>query len=79
MKVAVTSQYLTDTADAIRSKLGSTAKYKTSEMAKAIDSISTVRNYGAVLQSLSGINTAVTGTAVKIDETAQGGTPVIRP
>lgn len=39
-KVLVTESYLTDIGDAIRAKTKSTTKYKPSEMAKAIDSIS---------------------------------------
>ena len=39
-KVAITEQYLTDIADAIREKTGLTTTYKPSEMADAISSIS---------------------------------------
>lgn len=39
-KVAITEQYLTDIADAIREKTGLTTTYKPSEMANAISSIS---------------------------------------
>lgn len=39
-KVAITEQYLTDIADAIRSKTSSVATYKPSEMAQAISDIS---------------------------------------
>ena len=39
-KVLVTESYLTDIGNAIRAKTKGTTKYKPSEMAKAIDSIS---------------------------------------
>lgn len=39
-KVAITESYLTDIADAIRSKTSSTETYKPSEMASAISEIS---------------------------------------
>lgn len=43
-KVLVTESYLTDIGDAIRSKNGSTAKYKPSEMANAINNITAQDN-----------------------------------
>lgn len=67
-KVLVTESYLTDIGDAIRSKNGSTAKYKPSEMAGAINDITAQDN--TVLNSI--LNRSIVGNYVNDDLTGIG-------
>lgn len=62
-KVLVTESYLTDIGNAIRSKNGSTAKYKPSEMANAINDITTQDN--TVLNSI--LDRSIVGNYVNDD------------
>ena len=59
-KVAITEQYLTDIADAIRTKTGSQDSYKPSEMADAISRIS--GGGGIVPTGTIEINVSAAGT-----------------
>ena len=68
-KVLVTESYLTDIGNAIRNKNGSTAKYKPSEMADAINDITTQDN--TVLNSI--LNRSISGDYVNDDLTEVGG------
>ncbi len=62
-QVLVTEQYLSDTADAIRSRLGGQDTYKPSEFADAINSIV---DYATVTQTLTGASSSSSKTkAVK--------------
>lgn len=67
-KVLVTESYLTDIGDAIRNKNGSTAKYKPSEMAGAINDITTQDN--TVLNSI--LDRSISGDYVNADCTEIG-------
>ena len=67
-KVLVTESYLTDIGDAIRSKNGSTDRYKPSEMAGAINDITTQDN--TVLNSI--LNRSISGNYVNDDLTEVG-------
>lgn len=67
-KVLVTESYLTAIGDAIRSKNGSTAKYKPSEMAGAINDITTQDN--TVLNSI--LDRSISGDYVNDDLTEVG-------
>lgn len=67
-KVLVTESYLTAIGDAIRSKNGSTAKYKPSEMADAINDITTQDN--TVLNSI--LDRSISGNYVNNDLTEVG-------
>ena len=68
-KVLVTESYLTDIGDAIRNKNGSTIKYKPSEMADAINDITTQDN--TVLNSI--LDRSISGDYVNDDLTEVGG------
>ena len=68
-KVLVTESYLTDIGDAIRNKNGSTTKYKPSEMADAINDITTQDN--TVLNSI--LDRSISGDYVNDDLTEVGG------
>ena len=68
-KVLVTESYLTDIGNAIRSKNGSTTKYKPSEMADAINDITTQDN--TVLNSI--LDRSISGNYVNDDLTEVGG------
>lgn len=68
-KVLVTESYLTAIGDAIRSKNSSTTKYKPSEMAGAINDITTQDN--TVLNSI--LNRSISGNYVNDDLTEIGG------
>ena len=67
-KVLVTESYLTDIGDAIRNKKGSTIKYKPSEMAGAINAITTQDN--TVLNSI--LDRSISGDYVNDDLTEVG-------
>lgn len=67
-KVLVTESYLTDIGDAIRNKNGSTGKYKPSEMAGAINDITTQDN--TVLNSI--LDRSISGDYVNDDLTEVG-------
>lgn len=67
-KVLVTESYLTDIGDAIRSKNSSTDRYKPSEMAGAINDITTQDN--TVLNSI--LNRSISGNYVNDDLTEIG-------
>lgn len=67
-KVLVTESYLTDIGDAIRSKNGSTDRYKPSEMAGAINDITTQDN--TVLNSI--LDRSISGNYVNDDLTEVG-------
>ena len=68
-KVLVTESYLTDIGGAIRNKNGSTTKYKPSEMAGAINDITTQDN--TVLNSI--LDRSISGDYVNDDLTEVGG------
>ena len=68
-KVLVTESYLTDIGNAIRSKNGSTSQYKPSEMAGAINDITTQDN--TVLNSI--LDRSISGDYVNDDLTETGG------
>lgn len=68
-KVLVTESYLTDIGNAIRSKNGSTSQYKPSEMAGAINDITTQDN--TVLNSI--LDRSISGNYVNDDLTEVGG------
>ena len=68
-KVLVTESYLTGIGDAIRSKNSSTDRYKPSEMADAINDITTQDN--TVLNSI--LNRRISGNYVNDDLTEVGG------
>ena len=68
-KVLVTESYLTDIGDAIRAKNGSTSQYKPSEMAGAINDITTQDN--TVLNSI--LDRSISGNYVNDDLTEVGG------
>ena len=68
-KVLVTESYLTDIGNAIRSKNGSTSQYKPSEMADAINDITTQDN--TVLNSI--LDRSISGDYVNDDLTEVGG------
>ena len=68
-KALVTESYLTDIGDAIRNKNGSTTKYKPSEMAGAINAITTQDN--TVLNSI--LDRSISGNYVNDDLTEVGG------
>ena len=67
-KVLVTESYLTDISNAIRSKNGSTSQYKPSEMAGAINDITTQDN--TVLNSI--LDRSISGNYVNNDLTEIG-------
>lgn len=67
-KVLVTESYLTDIGNAIRNKNGSTGKYKPSEMAGAINDITTQDN--TVLNSI--LDRSISGDYVNDDLTEVG-------
>ena len=67
-KVLVTESYLTDIGNAIRSKNGSTSQYKPSEMAGAINDITTQDN--TVLNSI--LNRSISGDYVNDNLTEVG-------
>lgn len=60
-QVLVTEQYLSDTADAIRSRIGGQDTYKPSEFADAINSIV---DYATVTQTLTGASSSSSKTKV---------------
>ena len=71
-KVLVTESYLTDIGDAIRNKNGSTSQYKPSEMAAAINGITTqgTTQDNTVLNSI--LDRSISGNYVNNDATEIG-------